>query len=152
MPVLRFFKTKKRKSKSRRTKKGGKIEWLKAPDVKKRVNFLLRAIRIDWVNPYNIVCFRSNNANTRAYARIWGLGKIWQQALDLEPHYVIEVISEKYDKLPQTEQDKILLHEITHIPKNFSGSLVPHIRRGKRNFHDQVDRLVDQYFKSLKNK
>lgn len=138
--MLRFLKSK---------KKGKKIEWTAAPDVKKRVNYLLRAIRIDWVNPYNVICFRSNNANTRAYARIWGLGKIWQLALKLEPHYVIEVISEKFDGLSTVEQDKILLHEITHIPKNFSGSLVPHIRRGKRNFHDQVDRLIAQYMKKL---
>lgn len=140
--MLRFSKSK---------KKNKKIEWGAAPDIKKRINYLLRTVRIDWVNPYNIICFRSVNANTRAIARIWGLGKIWQQALKLEPHYVVEVISEKFDKMSQTEQDKVLLHEITHIPKNFSGSLVPHIRRGKRNFHDQVDRLINQYFKTLKN-
>ncbi len=136
---------------SRPRKRKGKIEWVEAPDIKKRINHLLRAVRIDWVNPYNIITFRSTNANTRAIARIWGLGKIWQQALKLEPHYVVEVISEKYDKLPEFEQDKVLLHEITHIPKNFSGSLVPHIRRGKRNFHDQVHELVDQYLRSKRN-
>lgn len=137
--MLRFIKSRK--------KSVGKISWEKAPDITRRINYLLRKVRIAWVNPYRIICFRSINANTRAYARIWGLGKIWQQALDVEPAYVIEVISEKFDGLPQIEKDKILLHEITHIPRNFSGSLVPHIRRGKRNFHDQVERLIAQYLR-----
>ena len=137
--MLRFTRSRK--------KSVGKIVWEKAPDITRRINYLLRKVRISWVNPYRIICFRSINANTRAYARIWGLGKIWQQALDIEPAYVIEVISEKFDELPQVEKDKVLLHEITHIPRNFSGSLVPHIRRGKRNFHDQVERLIAQYLK-----
>ena len=55
----------------------------------------------------------------------------------------IEVLSEKFDRLNKLEQDKILLHELAHIPKNFSGSLLPHIRKkGKRNFEDRVHELV----------
>jgi len=55
--------------------------------------------------------------------------------------------SEKYDKLSEKDRDKVLLHEIVHIPRNFSGSLVPHYRKGKRNFHNQVDVLVKKYMK-----
>lgn len=131
----------------RRRTHRGKIEWLDAPDIKERLGYLLKIVEIDWVKPERVICFRSTDAHTRAYARIWGLSKVWQLALKIEPAYVLEVISEKFDELPQIEQDKVLLHEVTHIPRNFSGSLVPHIRRGKRNFHDQVDRLIDQYLK-----
>ena len=46
--------------------------------------------------------------------------------LRVEPGYIIEVISGYFDKLSQSDQDKVLLHEIRHIPKNFSGALVPH--------------------------
>src|SRR3972149_7088409 len=120
----------------------GQINWEKAPDVKKRVLHLIRELEIAWVTPSGVICFRSKGANTRAYARIWGLSRIWQQALNLKPAYVLEVISEKYDRLSQIEQDKILLHELTHIPKNFSGSLMPHIRHGKRSFHKKVDLLI----------
>jgi predicted metallopeptidase len=90
---------------------------------------------------------RSENSQTRAYARIWGLSKVWQQALKQKPAYIVEVISEKYDKLSNIEKDKVLLHELTHIPKNFSGSLVPHIRRGKRNFHRKVEDLYSRHIK-----
>jgi predicted metallopeptidase len=66
-------------------------------------------------------------------------------ALGESPSYVIEVISERFDKLSEIEKDKVLLHELTHIPKNFSGALMPHIRRGKRSFHDKVHKLIGDY-------
>lgn len=126
-------------------RQSGRINWENAPDVKKRVLHITRELEIDWLKTSSIYCFRSENANTRAYARIWGLSRIWQQALKTRPAYVLEVISEKYDELNQLEQDKVLLHEITHIPRNFSGSLMPHIRHGKRSFHRKVDLLISQY-------
>ena len=129
----------------------GKIRWVSAPDVKKRVLHLTRKLEITWLKTSKIHCYRSYEANTRAYARIWGLSRIWQQALKITPAYVLEVISEKYDDLPQFEQDKVLLHEITHIPRNFSGSLMPHIRHGKRSFHKKVDLLISKYL-NIKNK
>lgn len=123
----------------------GKIKWVSAPDVKRRILHLTRELEIDWVKTSSIYCVRSHSANTRAYARIWGLARIWQEALKVKPSYVLEVISEKYDELSEFERDKVLLHEITHIPKNFSGSLVPHFRHGKRSFHKKVDLLISRY-------
>ncbi len=126
----------------------GKIRWTQAPDVKRRIVALAKNLQITWVRNSRIFCFRSVNANTNAYARIWGLPRIWQQALDLEPAYLLEVISEKFDRLSQIEKAKVLLHELTHIPKNFSGSLVPHIRHGKRSFHGKVDELISRYLRN----
>ena len=77
--------------------------------------------------------------------RSWGLSRVWQIAIRLEAAYIIEVISEKFDSASDIEKDKVLLHELTHIPKNFSGALMPHIRRGKRSFHDKVHVLITQY-------
>lgn len=119
-----------------------KIEWLPASDVQKRISKLVYSLQIDWIKKSRIFSFRSENAKTHAYARIWGLGRIWQKALDIQPAYIIEVISEKFDKLSEVEKDKVLIHEIGHIPRNFSGSLIPHTRRGKRNFKNKVDTLV----------
>lgn len=117
--------------------------WEKAPDIKKTVLDLKRQLNLYWIDINNIYFYRSNNSRSRAYARIWGLSKIWQNALGVEPSYIIEVLSEKFDKLSDYEKDKVLLHEIAHIPKNFSGSLLPHIRKkGKRNFYDKVDNLI----------
>ncbi len=100
---------------------------------------------MDWIESRQIVCFRSTQANTKAYARIWGLGRIWQLALKEKPAYVIEVISEKFDHLPQKEKDRILLHELAHIPKSFSGALLPHTRRGKGSFHNKLKNMIKTY-------
>ena len=124
------------------------VEWRRAEDVDRKIKKLIKSLNLDWVKKGNIHSFRSKKSKTHAYARIWGLSRIWQIALAKNPSYIIEVISEKFDKLDSEQQDKILLHELAHIPKNFSGSLIPHIRkRGKRNFDNKVDSLVAQYNK-----
>src|SRR4030066_2168676 len=131
-----------------RRKSKGKVDWVIAPDVKKRVYHLVKSLDLSWIKPQRIFFTRSYNSSSYAYARIWGLSKVWQMALKTEPTYIIEVISERFDQLSDIEKDKILLHEIAHIPKNFSGSLLPHIRRrGKRNFHDRVEELLQLHKK-----
>lgn len=129
-------------------KVGARIEWSEAPDITKRLAFLVKHTGINWVNARRIFTYRSINSKTRAYARTWGLPGLWQRALKVKAGYIIEVISEHFDRLSQTDKDKILLHELTHIPKNFSGALIPHIRRGKRNFRGQVDELISRYLRN----
>jgi len=132
--------------KSIKSNKNKKLIWKVAPDIKKRVNSLIDKLDISWVKKKNIHTYRSENSSSRAYARIWGLSRIWQKALKKEPTYIIEVLSEKFDKLSEPNKSRVLLHELTHIPKNFSGSLLPHIRKkGKRNFNDKVNSLVKKY-------
>lgn len=118
------------------------IVWANAPDIKKEVIKLIKSSGITWVKVSRVFVKRSTNAKTRASARIWGLPKLWQKVLNVKPAYILEVISEKYDQLSGYEKNKILLHELAHIPKNFSGSLVPHIRHGKRNFYAKVNNLI----------
>lgn len=130
-------------------RKSSRLNWEKAPDIKKRLGELSKKLELHWLKRNNIYCFRSYNSRSRAYARIWGLSKVWQLALNTNPAYIIEVISEKFDVLDNHKQDEVLLHEIAHIPKNFSGSLLPHIRkRGKRNFNDRVRQLIRRYKKN----
>lgn len=136
---IRYSRESKYKSKYK------KINWTLDRNTKKRVVNLIDALNLKWLQKSRIFCFRSENAKTRAIARIWGFSHIWQKALKAAPAYIIEVISERFDGLNDKEKDKVLLHEITHIPKNFSGSLVPHIRRGRRNFHNKVHELIIQY-------
>ena len=134
-------------TRSRKKKTLGKIAWLEAFDIQKRVYFLMDKINLPH-DKQSILIRRSVNANTRAYARIWGLGRIWQESLNLKPTYLIEVISEKFDSLPQGQKDEIILHELAHIPHNFSGSLMPHKRKGKGNFHDKLETMISMYKRS----
>lgn len=129
--------------------KSNKVDWQNAPDIDKLVKAIIKKLDLNWINTKNIHCLRSKNSSSRAYARIWGLSKVWQLALVKEPNYVIEVLSEKFDKLSSDQKHKVLIHELAHIPKNFSGSLLPHIRRrGKRNFEDRVNSMYKSFKKN----
>lgn len=124
------------------------VDWEVAPDIKTHVESLAQELDLHWLKLENIYYMRSTTSKARAYARIWGLSKVWQMALDKPPSYVIEVLAQHFDQLSEKEKAKVLLHEITHIPKNFSGSLIPHIhKKGARNFHDKVDNLFEQYLR-----
>ena len=121
------------------------VEWREDRALKKDLISLIKGSKVSWVNISRVFAYRSLNAKTRAYARIWGLSRIWQEALKISPAYIIEVISEKYDKLSKHEKNKILLHELVHIPKNFSGALIPHTRRRKGSFRDTLKKLYEDY-------
>ena len=129
----------------RRSRKSLKFEYEKAPDIQKRALKLADALHLTHLVKERIFFYRSTGSKARAYARTWGLPALWQNALNIKPAYVIEVISKYFDKLPQKEQDKVLLHELTHIPRNFSGALVPHTRRRKGSFKEKLDILVRTY-------
>lgn len=122
------------------------VDWVKAPDIHARLLYLVQALDLSWVDTSKIYALRSNGSSARAYARIWGMSRVWQVAAGLPPVYCIEVVSQYYDKLPRSEQDKVLLHEIAHIPKNFSGALVAH-NHTKGGFHDKLKQMLTDYKK-----
>ena len=141
--ALKYIKwtEKKKKRRKNRNNSSKAVLWEKASDVEKDLKRLIDLSKL----PYdikNITSLRSYNSHARAYARIWGLSRVWQMSLNVPPHYIIEILSEKFDSLSKERKDEVLLHELAHIPSNFSGSLLPHIRRGKRNFKSKVDRLI----------
>ena len=112
-----------------------------AGDIQKRIRFIVAKTGLRYIDPQKIKCYRSFETSTRARARIWSFPKIWQDALAIGPHYIIEVISEKYDRLSSSDQDKTLIHELLHIPKNFSGALLPHRSKGRSINNREIDFL-----------
>lgn len=116
------------------------MQYKKAPDIKKKVNFLIRELHFNHIKAKSLHCIRSFDAKTRAYARIWGMAKLFTEVVGIEPHYIIEVNAKRFDKLSGREQMKTLIHELMHIPKTFSGALLSH--RGK--YHRINDREVEK--------
>ena len=121
-----------------------KLEWEKATDIKKGVQKILKILDMPHVDPKRIFCYRTIGSKSRSYARIWSFPKIFQDALDLEPAYVIEVLSKYYDRLDEDEKIKVLIHELLHIPKNFSGALIPHVTRS-RHLGKTANLLFNEY-------
>ncbi len=120
------------------------MEWEEAEDVKDDIIRILNIIDLPYIDIDRIHCYRTQGSKTRAYARTWAYPKIFQRALGIEPAYVIEVLSKFYDKLDDDARMKVLIHELLHIPKNFSGALLPHKTRS-RNLHTLANSLFKEY-------
>lgn len=121
------------------------MEIKKAPDVQKLMRTILRQSLFPQVDSRRIICMRSHGATSRARARIWSFPKIWQMALKEKAHYVIEVLSQHYDHLSEDDKTRVIIHELMHIPKNFSGALVPHRGRYARIDHKTVEKMFQAY-------
>lgn len=124
------------------------MELIPAPDIYQHLKHIVEHIDVPHIDIHRIVCFRSQKATSRARARIWSLPRIWQMALNIKAHYVIEVLSQHFDHLSTDDRTRVLIHELMHIPKNFSGALLPHRGRGKGINH----RTVESVFKEYKEK
>ncbi|MEM3023045.1 MAG: putative metallopeptidase [Candidatus Bathyarchaeia archaeon] len=115
------------------------IRYYPAPDIQERVRELVGSLGFDHIDADRVICLRSRGSRaSRALARIHGLPRVWQRALSSGPLYVIEVISERFDALDGEERDKVLIHELLHIPKGFGGGLRGHKKAINRR---RVDRL-----------
>ena len=93
----------------------------------------------------NVKCFRSyGTSSKRTIARCHALNKIMQKAIGIKAVYVLEFLSERFDKLDEEEQVKVIIHELMHIPKSFGGGF---------KHHDFVtDKNVNKYYQAYQIK
>ncbi len=121
------------------------LKYFEAPDVKQLVDKIVDNLDLSHVVSQSVHCYRSKGSKSkRIIARIHGLGRIWQTALGLPPAYVIEVLSERYDRLTQEDKEKTVIHELLHIPKGFKGGFRPHKGYISRK---RVEKLHKEYTK-----
>ena len=113
--------------KARKSRKNrSTIRYAPAPDLQLRAEAICRLI-FPHISIEQVRCFRSwGSAARRTIARCHGLAKIMQLTLNCPAHYAIEFIGERFDTLPEDEQNKIIIHELMHIPKNFGGGFRRH--------------------------
>jgi predicted metallopeptidase len=121
------------------------IEYHLAEDIDVRVKEILQKLKMTHIDETRLICLRSKGSGSRrVIARCHGLSRIMQLALNKKAHYVIEVLSERFDQLSKEDQIKVLIHEILHIPHSFGGgfrSHKPFVTRAK------VQRIYDQFIK-----
>ena len=98
-----------------------------ATDVRNLALDIINKLELNHIEVDQLHFIRSNGTKSRyVLARIHTLSKILQKSLNMNPNYVIEIISERYDTYSDTEKEKIIIHELLHIPNSFKGGLLPH--------------------------
>ncbi len=102
-----------------------------APDVEALAKKIAHTLGMNWLDFDRIHFLRTHGSKSRAIARVSGLPRVFQISLNVPAHYVVEVIAERYDRLGQGEKEKVIIHELLHIPKSMGG--------GYRH-HDYVNR------------
>ncbi len=116
-----------------------------APDVEDLCKRIVSHLDFGHVDVSRIRFMRSQGSKANAVARMWSLPKVWQLALNTQPHYVMEVLSNNYDHLDIMEKERTIIHELLHVPKTFSGNLVPHKCFGKNIDAHRVEALHREY-------
>lgn len=122
------------------------MEFEKADDVLQLTRKIIEKLGHKHLIIDQIYCVRSHGSKTRAYARIWGLSRIFQITAGYKPTYVIEVLSKYYDKLSDQEKIKVIIHELMHIPKTFSGALLSHRGRYHRINSKEVEKIYNSIY------
>jgi predicted metallopeptidase len=122
------------------------IKYYDAPEIKRQVDQLAEECEFYHVVPQYVYCIRSRGSKAkRTIARIHGLGKVWQDVLNIPAAYTIEVIAEIFDKMSPEDKEKTLIHELMHIPGGFSGGFRPH-----KGYVERKD--VEHVYSTLKRK
>ncbi len=125
------------------------ISYEKAPDVEASAKKIIKMLELEHIDIQRLYFYRSKKSKARGVqARIHGIGRIWFDALNIQPRYIIEVISEQFDRLDGKEKDKVIIHELMHIPARFSGGFVSH--RGRINKRS-VETMYKNYCQAVRN-
>lgn len=97
-----------------------------APDLKERLSDIVIKLNMNHVDLNRVECLRSFGSSTkRTIARCHTIGKVMQKGMKVPAFYTIEFL-EKFDKLSASDQDKVIIHELLHIPKTFGGGFRQH--------------------------
>lgn len=125
------------------------IKYQQAPDVKSIAEEIVYSLDWDHIFLEHVAFIRSfGSTSRRTIARCHALGKAMQIGMGRKKgFYLIEVISEKYDRLPDDEKMRVIIHELMHIPKSFGGGFIHHDK-----VHERSVEQVFQHFLNLKRR
>ena len=113
-----------------------------APDLQQRMIEIVQALGMSHIDFERVKCFRSKGSSTkRTLARCHTVGKLMQKAANIRAHYAIEFL-ERFERLSKGEQDKVIIHELLHIPKAFCGGFRQHDYVCEQNVELMHERFV----------
>jgi len=103
------------------------IRYELAPEIESKLKRITRKLKMDHIDLDRVRGVRSYGSTGKGIiARCHALPKVMQLALGINAHYVIEILTENYNRLSKEEQIKILIHELMHIPETFGGGFRMH--------------------------
>jgi predicted metallopeptidase len=123
------------------------IKYFPAGDIEEKARHI--EIHTNIKRDFSRIHFVRSRGSTarRTIARCHALPRILQTAMNVKAHYVVEVISENFDKLSEEEKTKTIIHELLHIPKGMKGGFRHHDYVCRRNIED----LYKDYVNSKKS-
>jgi len=117
-----------------------------APDLQSKAHEISKVL-FPHIQLDNVRCFRGfGSSSRRTIARCHALGKLMQKAIGIKAVYALEFLSERFDKMSEEEQIKVIIHELMHIPKTFGGGFKHHNFVTEKN----VNKMYKEY-KRIKN-
>ena len=118
------------------------MKYEKAGDIQEILKDVVRKLNLFHVKLDDVVCVRSFGSKSRnTLARCHGLGKVMQLGLNRKGFYVLEFLSERFDRMSEEEKIKVIIHEMMHIPKCFGGGFKHHDFVNQRN----IDKVYQRY-------
>lgn len=123
-----------------------RVSYHRAPDLEEHVRRIVQTLGMEHIDLARVAVVRSRGTRSkRVLARCHALSRIFQNALGIGAHYIIEILAENFDGLSEEEKIKTLIHELMHIPRSFAGGFrhhSPHVNRRS------VERAYQVYLKS----
>ena len=119
------------------------IKYELAPDIQEIVNEIA-ILLYPHVKLHSVICIRSFGSSSRGtIARCHALGKAMQLALGRKGFYVIEILSNRFDKMSEGDRLRTLIHELMHIPKSFGGGFRHHDYVCERNIEIEYQKYTN---------
>jgi predicted metallopeptidase len=125
------------------------IEYHRDEGIDTQVRDIVNKLGMSHIDLSRVVAVRSRGSKSRrVLARCHTLSRVFQKALGVSAHYIIEIVSENFDKLSQEDKTRTLIHELMHIPKSFGGGFRHHRPYVNRR---TVDRAYQKYLAALRD-
>ena len=122
------------------------IEYHRDGELDLRLRHIVERLGMSHIDISRVIAVRSRGSKSRrVLARCHTLSRVFQKALGVGSHYIIEVVSENFDRLSQEDRTRTLIHELMHIPKSFGGGFRHHRPYVNRR---TVERAYQRYLAS----
>ncbi|MEK6850751.1 MAG: putative metallopeptidase [Nanoarchaeota archaeon] len=119
------------------------MKYIYAEDLQKRMEEIVSLLAMEHVDVRRVKCFRSFGSSTkRTIARCHTIGKLMQKAIGVDAHYAIEFL-EIFEKMSMKEQDKVIIHELLHIPRTFGGGFRQHDYVCEKNVETMHEKFMN---------